>query len=84
MDGEIAQNLQQPANAEARKQATMLRQDLQASDNTAMASVTDSPMIDVIGEQVQFQRWAPGPLAESVFFIFQLAGVVLTVHPKSM
>jgi len=46
VDGEIAQNLQQPANAEAIKEATTILQDLRAQGSTPAPSGADVPWTD--------------------------------------
>ena len=66
MEGEIAQNLQQPANAEALEQATSLLQDLRAQNSTSLdpaAHVTDS---DAFQDDAEAGIWgteaAEGPV----------------------
>ena len=66
VDGEIAQNLQQPANAEAIQQATMLLQDLRAQGSTPAPSGADVPWADAWDNGAEAEAWAAGALEDPV------------------
>jgi hypothetical protein len=66
VDGEIAQNLQQPANAEATQQATMLLQDLRAQGTTPAPSGADVPWADAWDNDVEQAVWSAGALEDPV------------------
>jgi len=64
VDGEIAQNLQQPGNAEATEQATLLLQDLRAQGSTSMPTGADEPWPDTWNDDEETEAWAAGALAD--------------------
>ena len=57
MEGEIAQNLQQPANAEALEQATSLLQDLRAQNSTSLAPAAHVPGSDASQDGADAEAW---------------------------
>ena len=60
VDGEIAQNLQQPANAEAIEQATMLLQDLRAQGSNPAHPGADAPWADAWDNDAEPEDWLAG------------------------
>ena len=66
MDGEIAQNLQQPANAEAIEQATMLLQDLRIQGSNPAHPGADAPWADAWDNDAEPEAWAAGASEDPV------------------
>ena len=66
MEGEIAQNLQQPANAEALEQATSLLQDLRAQNSTSLDPAAHVTGPDAFQDDAEAETWgteaAEGPV----------------------
>ena len=66
MEGEIAQNLQQPANAEALEQATSLLQDLRAQNSTSLDPAAHVTGSDAFQDDAEAGIWgteaAEGPV----------------------
>lgn len=66
MEGEIAQNLQQPANAEALEQATSLLQDLRAQNSTSLDPAAHVTGSDAFQDDAEAETWgteaAEGPV----------------------